>query len=303
MAKTLAKKSNKKLRKTVRYFKGGFNTAQLAGALAMLVAVKMDKLVLIPKPEATSSKRYDVVVEDVKGFPKLKSNKLMIPGTKSNISIGNFNLYIGSTKNDLLIKVDGNESIINRLAKLSETLMVPENANALITVANEHELITDVQARDVRKEVNEVKKIGDSIKKAKEPMPINTKSVNLLLELLSMFFGILFMLLSHKKEENVPSIETSSALVTSLVTYDKAEQIMDEIDEILELPQFKDQGPNKIPISLEDKDFKCIKPYNKSTASKLDRKTSCNRAGPSTAKFENRTWSNLQSCVEECNKE
>lgn len=149
-------KKQKRVRKTFRnkMLKGGFNQAQFTGAFAVAAVMGMDKVVLMPKNN--TSKRYDFVI-DKDNKPTLSNHsRLNIPGTKSTIRVINFDIYIGSTTDNLLIKIDGNNSVINRLAKLTQTVITPENSTDLINTAQASGVITPTKAAELTELKDEV---------------------------------------------------------------------------------------------------------------------------------------------------
>ena len=309
-------KNNKKHRKTLRnkILKGGFNSAQFAGALAVAVAMDMDKIVLIPNKAGKSagSKRYDFEI-DADNRPKLSAGRLTVPGTRSTINIRNFDIFVGSTKNDLLIQMEGNDSVINRLAAITQTLAQPQNANALIVSAQEGGLITPYEADNLKEEVRSNAGNNMLTNGNVEPGSKNFENfIKMVLDLLGLFMMfILYILKLISESMKTPSSEltvvtpqeTSNEVVAVVNNTPDASKAAEDINQtfvdIGTLPQFKDTKNEDIQPSV-DNTFKCVNPYNRDTATIKDRVKSCNKIGEPNANFVGRTWSNLQPCVNEC---
>ena len=128
--KTVYKKNKRTFRNNRRSLKGGFNPSQFAGALAVCSLLEMNKIVLIPKPN-TNSKRYEFIFDKDKK-PTLSKGKFIVPGTRSNINISNFFIFVGSTDSNVLIKIDGNDNVVDRLANLTKNILKKENALSIV---------------------------------------------------------------------------------------------------------------------------------------------------------------------------
>ena len=309
-------KNNKKHRKTHKnkILKGGFNSAQFAGALAVAVAMDMDKIVLIPNEAGKSinSKRYDFEI-DADNRPKLSAGKLMVPGTRSNINIKNFNIFVGSTKSDLLIQMEGNSSVISRLAAITQTLAQPQNANALIETAQEGGLITQPEADNLKEEVRSNAGNNMLTNGNVEPESKNFENfIKMTLDLLGLFFTFLFTILklifeSMKTPSSELTVVTPQQISNEVVAVvnnapdagEAAEDINQTLNDIGSLPQFKDTGNENIQAPV-DNTFKCVNPYNRDTATIKDRIKSCNKVGQSHQNFTGQTWPVLQNCVDTC---
>ena len=105
------KRTRKNLKKR---FKGGFNSIQLAGAIAVAGLLGKNKLVFIRKPESRGvNNRYEFILEGTR--PRLVSNRSKIEISKGvYIAINNFNIYVGSTEDDILIQITGNDAVAER---------------------------------------------------------------------------------------------------------------------------------------------------------------------------------------------
>ena len=324
-------KKYKKYRKTHKnkILKGGFSSAQFAGALAVAAVMDMDKIVLIPK-EGTSSKRYDFEI-DANNRPKISSGRMVVPGTRGNINIKNFNIFVGSTKSDLLIQIDGNDSVINRLAAITQTLAQPQNALVLIENAQEGGLITQPKADNLKEEVRS--NAGNNMLTNSNVEPESKffeNFIKMILDLLGLFILYILKLISEymktpSSELTVTPQETSIAVVTPEETSNEvvvivnnnpvdageageavpeaaeaAEDINQLFNEIGNLPQFRDIGVDNPIEAPRDNTFKCVNPYNRTTATIKDRIKSCNRIGEPNPNFVGKTWPVLQTCVNEC---
>ena len=126
------KRTNKKI------FKGGFNSAQLAGAIAVAGFYGMNKLVLIRKRGKIGEhgrmqggiNRYEIILNPNEPRPTLNRQQQIRIG-RGNLNIRNFDIYVGSENNNLLIQITGNEGVLERLNNLVEVVAQPANALAL----------------------------------------------------------------------------------------------------------------------------------------------------------------------------
>jgi len=309
-------KNNKKHRKTFRnkIFKGGFNSAQFAGALAVAAAMGMNKIVLIPNEAGTQSRRYDFEI-DANNKPKLSAGRFTVPGTRSTINIRNFNIFVGSTTSDLLIQMEGNDSVIKRLAAITQTIAQPQNAIALITNAEQEGIITQSEAENLTEEVRNNSPNNMLTNVNVEPESKDFENIiKLILDLLGLFFIFLFNLIKLLNDSTNQPPSSSAITVTPQQTSDAvvavvnntpqaadqaAEDIKQTLDDIGSLPQFRDiRGETIEPPT--DNNFKCVNPYDRTTATTRDRLQSCNRIGPPNVRFVGRSFPGIQNCVSEC---
>jgi hypothetical protein len=311
---------HKKTNKNKKIFKGGFNAAQFAGALAVAAATGMNKIVLIPNAagKIAKSKRYDFLF-DMTNKPTLGKSTFKIPGTSSNVNIKNFDIYVGSQDSDLLIKMEGNSSVINRLASITQTIIQPQNAIALINTAQQNGQITQAVANDLQQGVDENLTGGRMLLGNETVQPDNSdfiKYVQFIFNLLLLFFQLLFSIIFASKNQepmnqepepmnqgaNTPA-STSNDVVAIInnepSAEETAENINDTLNDIGELPQFRDTNNENVEPAV-DNSFKCVNPYTRSNATARDRIKSCNKIGPSNENFTGRKWETLQPCVEQC---
>ena len=304
------KKHNKSLRKKI--FKGGFNTAQFAGALAVAAFLEMNKIVLIPNAAGivARSKRYDIEI-DPDNKPIIRSGKLQA-GPRSTISIKNFDVYVGSTTSDLLIKIEGNNSVIDRLATITQTVVQPQNAGALIQSGQSAGLLTADQAAELNDSAqqNLPRATAMLTNGNVEPESSNfAKVFQIVMTLLKLFFSLIMFLLGKLPQQPQRPVSTPQDTQSQAVTVFQgapaaasasAEQINNDLNDIGNLPQFRDnQSENPVPAD-EDQSFKCVTPYNRDTANAKNRVRSCNKIDNPHQNFRERNFSNLQSCVNEC---
>jgi hypothetical protein len=337
------RKKNKSLRN--KRFKGGFNAIQFAGALAVAAALDMDKIVLIPNVagRAVKSKRYDIEI-DQNNKPIIKSGKLQT-ASRMRVNIKNFDIYVGSTTSDLLIKIEGNDSLIRRLAEITQTVVQPQNAGALIESGQNAGLITAEEANNMNESVQQDLPAANAMLMSGnvEPKSSNFEKVfQIVMTLLKLLMSLIFLLLSKLPKEPVrpettmpqdPQTQVLTVLeglqdpqsqvltvfegpqdiqIQVLTVFegtpdaennatanDAAEQLNNDINNIGQLPQFRDNDSEN-PIPAESSNFKCVTPYNRDTASAKNRTKSCNKIGTPHENFKERIWPNLQSCVNEC---
>jgi hypothetical protein len=316
---------HKKTNKNKKIFKGGFSAAQFAGALAVAAATGMNKIVLIPNEagKVAKSKRYDFIF-DMTNKPVLgrSSGKatFKIPGTSSNVNIKNYDIYVGSQDSDLLIKIYGNDSVIKRLASITQTIIQPQNAIALINTAEQNGQITQAVANDLQQGVEENLTGGTMLLGNETVQPDNSafiKYVQFIFNLLLLFFQLLFSIIFASKnqepmnqeqepmnqEANTPA-STPNQVVAIINNEPSAEETAENINDTLnyigELPQFRDTPDTVEPEPAVDNRFKCVNPYTRSNATTRDRIKSCNKIGPSNENFTEREWRTLQPCIEEC---
>jgi hypothetical protein len=298
MKHTLRRKMKRKTKK----HRGGFNSAQLAGAIAVAAATGMNRIVLIPNEagRAAGSSRYEFTLNP-NSPPTLRvrsgRQSLTVPGTSSTVNIKNFDIYIGSS-NDLLIKIAGNESVIGRLATLANG--VKNNAEPLISTGVRLGHVSQGEAEELRRDLPMLKKLADT------SVNMLLLGITILFKLMVLFFKIVIRILfpvGSSPREPEPSNPPSEGAIVAMIQ--NPEQHLDviqtEYDTLLEaintLPQFTFTDEILTPVNTE---FKCVTPYNRTTATVQDRVRSCNRMGPSHSKFTGRTWPLLQPCVSEC---
>jgi hypothetical protein len=329
------KKHNKSLRR--KLFKGGFNTAQFAGALAVAAFLEMDKIVLIPNAAGRQarSKRYNIIINP-DNTPKIINGSYLQAESKSRISIKNFDVYVGSTTSDLLIKIDGNDGVTNRLATITQTIVQPQNAGTLIQSGQSAGLLPADEAVELNESSQQNLHRANAMltNGIVEPESSNFANVfQTVMTLLKLFFTLIIFLLSklHQQPQRLVSIPQdiqsqaltvlpqqpqrlvsipqdiqSQALTvfqgTPAAASASAEQINNELNGIGNYPQFRDdvdQSENPVPAN-EDQGFKCVTPYNRDTANTKNRVRSCNKINSPHPKFRDKSYRNLQSCVSEC---
>jgi len=314
---------NKKTNKNRKSLRGGFNIAQFAGALAVAAALGKNKIVLIPKE--ASSKRYDIVLNlDIENIKNPSQGKFTIPGTRSNVNIKNFDIYVGSTEDTNLIKIEGNDSVIKRLAALTSKLAEPNNANAIINRAENMSLITGGNANNLNEAVNDnltpnnLALIASTQESFQPDDNVFIKLIQTIFSILLLFFKILFSYLTASQTEgtvlvppntsaNAPTPDNISQQVVAFISSEPndesgpqlAQNVDEMINEIGSLPQFEDRGGMNIQEPV-DNSFKCVKPYDRDTSTTKERIKSCNKTGIPHPSFSGRTWPGLQNCVNEC---
>jgi hypothetical protein len=201
-------KKNRKTFRNNRSLKGGFSPNQFAGALAICSMLEMNKIVLLPK-EKTNSKRY-VFIFNKDNKPSLSKGKFKVPGTNSNITISNFYIFVGSTDSNVLIKIDGNDSVVNRLAKLTTKILEKDNAKRIVSACRSKGLLDDIDENELNNEIDEtqgsMKKIlnGDLNTDNENSNNALLNIIHLIMTILSMFFQLLFALL-----EKLPKSQTT----------------------------------------------------------------------------------------------
>ncbi len=306
------KKHNKSLRK--KMFKGGFSTAQFAGALAVAAFLEMDKIVLIPNEAGrrARSRRYDIEI-DPDNKPRIINRSQLQAGPRSNVSIKNFDIYVGSTTSDLLIKIEGNNSVIDRLATITQTVVQPQNARALIQSGQSAGLLTADQADELNDSAQQNLPGATAMltNGNVDPESSNFEKVfQIVMTLLKLFFSLIIFLLGKLPQQpqrpisSTPQDTQTQAVIIFQGSPDDAnhaaEQINNDLNDIGNLPQFRDdESENPVPAD-EVQGFKCVTPYNRDTANAKNRVRSCNKIDDPHQNFTGRTWPNLQSCVNEC---
>lgn len=305
-------KKNRKTFRNNRSLKGGFNSNQFAGALAICSMLEMNKIVLLPKPN-TKSKRYEFIF-DKYNKPNLSTDKFKVPGTTSFINIKNFFIFVGSTDSNVLIKIEGNDSVVNRLANLTTNILKKDNAKRIVAACRSNGLLDDIEEEELNNEIDETE---SSIKQILNG-DLNTSSDNgsdnnllinviqLIMTILSMFFQLLFALLEKlpkSQTTNEGSIKSDALIAVENIEgsfNNAAENLNNSLNDIGKFEQYLDDGETVTPAV--ENTFKCVIPYNKSTATNKDRFKSCNKVGTPDNKFKDTVWSNLQNCVEQCHK-
>jgi hypothetical protein len=122
--------------------------------------------------------------------------------------------------------------------------------------------------------------------------------------ILSMFFQLLFALLEKLPKSQTTQeepIKSDALVVVESIEgsfNNAAENLNNSLNEIGKFEQYLDNGDTVTPAAQNT--FKCVMPYNKSTASNKDRFKSCNKVGNPDIKFKDIVWPNLQNCVEDC---
>jgi hypothetical protein len=305
-------KKNRKTFRNNRSLKGGFNSIQFAGALAICSMLEMNKIVLLPKPN-TKSKRYEFIF-DKDNKPNLSKDKFKVPGTSSYINISNFFIFVGSTDSNVLIKIDGNDSVVNRLANLTKNILKKDNAKRIVSACRSNGLLDDIDENELNNEIDEtegsIKQIlNGHLNTSTDKENLNNALLNiihLIMTILSMFFQLLFALLEKLPKSQTTQeepIKSDALVVVESIEgsfNNAAENLNNSLNEIGKFEQYLDDGETVTPAAQNT--FKCVMPYNKSTATNKDRFKSCNKVGTPVEKFKDATWQNLQNCVEQCHK-
>jgi len=334
-----SKKHRRVSRKTFRnkMMKGGFNQTQFTAAFAVAAAMHMDKVVLIPNEKGIKarSKRYDFVI-DKDNIPTLTNYKknLIVPNTRSKITVNNFDIYVGSTTDNLLIKMEGiGGTVTERLAKLTTTLITPNNSEALIKMAENNELITKETADDLKYDVNNTNILrltnGQGNVNPEDDMFI--KVVQLIISLVKLFFNCLEYVLnppnSRISGNEIPTFRNEIPQSSEIVIYDKPSELSTAIVEFVttedhqndtesakaiyestlgsidELPQYIDNGDSYPTIEdPDDNQYRCVTPYDSSETNMKARIRSCNKVGRPARGFEDKRYTHNGLCYPECIK-
>jgi hypothetical protein len=177
-------------------YKGGFNSAQLAGALAVATALGMDRIVLIPNANGVSarSQRQEIVHDPSNPLTIRRGqfDSVTIDGSRFNIK--NFDIYVGSSGSSMLMRIQGNSSVVARLAAITTTVARPDIRNALTTLAQGGGLVEPPTALALVTTASEPIDLSTlDMDKGADPQYFN-RMVHILLMLLDVFFKFLLKL-------------------------------------------------------------------------------------------------------------
>jgi len=247
--------------------KGGFNRAQMKGAIAVAGLLKSRKIVLLPKP-GSPSKRYEISLGDAYFEPKYgaRNGNTTMNVNGAHINIKNFDVYVETTEGSLM-KIEGNESAMSRLEELTEKVLKEGetiiNQASLEGGASSQALALLPQAKnDLSGEGSDEVSMPESIA---SPDTTYTASVKLGVGLTDAFLKM-----------NPIASELTTAL-DQLVVY-------------------KDPGGDAEPTEVATQ-FICKKPYNSENATAKDRIESCVKGVPAEGES---TYANRQQCVSNC---
>jgi hypothetical protein len=314
----------------MRMFRGGFNRAQLKVAFIVMEALGKNKIVLLPKAK---EKRYDIVVDDhknikitnSKGFAKIKVSKGI------SVNIKNFHIYVGSTTDNELILINGNDENLKHLEQLYTIITEPEAALMLIQSASDESLITTDEAEELTEQIEEHRRlIGDSPEKLllKSPSASSPKQSNIFMDVIKLILNVLHLffliILKHIKKKTPksnspkspksPKTPESPEAISDLVISDirspdsNYQEAFDKIlEEISGFETYTDNGPEEEPTiktPIEIKKWKCVTPYSRKNKNIRDRIKSCENSADAIpdSSFENDRYPNRQNCIDKCHK-
>jgi hypothetical protein len=338
-----SKKHRRVSRKTFRnkMMKGGFNRAQFAGAFAVAAAMHMNKIVLIPIP-GKRGERYDInlgegyentntysrpIRVDNKGRRDGKNKqKAYFNNPKPvDLYVEDYDIYVGSTTDDVLIKMDGNKSVLERLSAITNTVIKKENSTALIKTAQSLDLIGPDTAQNLQEDVEE---INTNMLTNGEPIDIQDNSfiklIQIILALVKLFFDCLEGVLNPPQTTSrIPTFRNEISQSSEMVVYDNPSEVSDAIVEFVEtkddesaeaiydtaldsigaLTQYIDNRDSYPTIEdPDDNQFRCVTPYDKNIKDIKARIQSCNKVGRPARGFEDKRYKNNGLCYPECIK-
>jgi hypothetical protein len=352
-----SKKHRRVSRKTFRnkMMKGGFNNSDFAGAFAVAAAMDMNKVVLIPKP-GRDGIRYDVVLGegyentntynrpitvDTTGRRYDKKEKRMKNKQMAHFNnpeqvdlyIEDYDIYVGSTRDNVLIKMDGNKSVLNRLAAITNTVIKKENSTALIETAQSLTVINPDIAENLQERVNEIDTKMLTNGQGIDIQDNNfIKLIQIILALVKLLFDCLESVLNPSNSRisgnEIPTFRNEIPQSSEMVVYDNpsevstaivnfvtsedprsdaesAEAIYDTVvDDIGKLTQYIDNDDsNPIPENPSDNQYRCVTPYDKTITTDIKaRSRSCNKVGIPARGFEDKRYKNNGLCYTECIK-